>query len=136
MKLGERAIRAGVAVSVRLGDDELEAIAERVVELLRVDGAGAGLIDAAEVARRLGISRATVYEKAEELGAVRIGRGSRARLRFDPNEIAQRLERFAASKRSPVVGKRATRPRTVGRRRRRSSADRAGLLPIRGEAPR
>ena len=44
-------------------------------------------MDAAAVARLLGVSRATVYAKADELGAVRIGNGKRARLRFDPSRL-------------------------------------------------
>jgi hypothetical protein len=43
----------------------------------------AGLVDAATVACALGISRQVVYQRADELGAVRIGDGPRARLRFD-----------------------------------------------------
>ncbi len=68
---------------------EVELIARRVVELLRSEKPEPGptsLIDAAALAGRLGVSRAWVYEHAELLGARRLGRGSKARLRFDPTD--------------------------------------------------
>lgn len=71
--------------------EEIEAIADRVAELLKVEEGTAGqqdgrpvLVDAATLARILGVSRATVYANADELGAIRLGSGRRARLRFDP----------------------------------------------------
>jgi hypothetical protein len=42
-----------------------------------------GLVDASTLAHELGVSRAFVYENRERLGGVRIGDGSRPRLRFD-----------------------------------------------------
>lgn len=41
------------------------------------------LVDAATVADSLGVSRAYVYEHAEDLGAQRLGDGPKPRLRFD-----------------------------------------------------
>lgn len=79
------------AAVVTLDPASVDAIAERVAELLRGAATAPDLIDAAEVARRLGISRGSVYELADELGAHRIGDGPRARLRFDPALIAERL---------------------------------------------
>lgn len=63
----------------------VDAIAERVAELLRDDGGSSEhrLVSAAEVARELNVGRQWVYEHAEELGARRLGDGPRARLRFD-----------------------------------------------------
>lgn len=49
------------------------------------------LLTAAEVARRFSVERSWVYAHARELGVVKIGRGSRPRLRFDPAVIAQCL---------------------------------------------
>jgi len=70
-----------------------EAIARRVVELLRSKGgneSAARLVDAATLARELGVEREWIYAHAEQLGAVRLG-GPHGRLRFDRREVAQRL---------------------------------------------
>jgi DNA-binding FadR family transcriptional regulator len=78
-----------------LDDRAVEAIARRVSQLLRHDAVVAGherLVSAAEIARRFGVSRAGVYENADRLGAVRLGRGARPRLRFDPQEVEKRLD--------------------------------------------
>jgi hypothetical protein len=71
---------------------DIEAVANRVVELLQDLAAGcldapAQLVDAATVARLLGVSRATVYANADQLGAIRLGTGKRARLRFDATRL-------------------------------------------------
>jgi len=80
----------------RLGfDPELaEAIARRVVELLReeeTEERPARLVDAATLARELGVEREWVYAHAEQLGAVRLG-GPNGRLRFDRQEVGRRLD--------------------------------------------
>lgn len=108
---------------ITLTAETVEAIAERVAELLRGEATTPDLIDAAEVARRLGISRATVYERAGELGAHRIGDGPRARLRFEPERIAERLSAIART--SPPTStptRRSARPP--------GGARRPDLLPI------
>jgi len=75
-------------------DELVDRVARRVVELLderdqaqlldEVRHAETKpLVDAATIARILGISRATVYEHSGALGAVRLLEGSRPRLRFD-----------------------------------------------------
>lgn len=81
-----------------------EAIAARVVEIVRRElGVSVArpveLIDAREVARRSGFSRAWVYENAGRLGAVRVGDGCRPRLRFDARVVAEVLQERAASSR-------------------------------------
>lgn len=43
------------------------------------------LVDAATLARLLGVGRDFVYSHADELGALRLGSGPKARLRFDPD---------------------------------------------------
>jgi hypothetical protein len=107
--------------------DDLELLAERIAELLAnqaMESRQIGqLVDAAAVARLLGVSRATVYAKADELGAIRIGNGKRARLRFDP-------ARIVAGGLSESHG-----PRKAARRRSRRRASQrpnSGLLPIQG----
>ncbi len=84
------------ASTVHLDSDSIEAVARRVVDLLTGTEA-AGLVDAAELARRLGVSRDWVYRHADELGAVHVGDGKRARLRFDPAASLPRTSRCAGS---------------------------------------
>ena len=113
---------------IKLDAETIEAIARRVVELLEQRGLGRReLVDAAELARRFGIERSSVYTHAIELGAVKLGNGAKPRLRFDP-EVAERVLRKVdeAPAADPPArsGKRAGRPR--------GSADRGELLPIRG----
>ena len=51
------------------------------------------MIDAAELARRLGIARSTVYANARRYGAIRLGDGPRAPLRFDFGAVLASLPR-------------------------------------------
>jgi hypothetical protein len=79
---------------VRLDPESVEAIARRTAELLSPREPArqrAQLITAEEVARWWGISRRWIYDHADELGARRLGGGRRPRLRFDPDEVAERL---------------------------------------------
>ena len=56
-----------------LDDEDIERIAVRVAELLQEeDPSGARFVDAAVVARKLGVDRDWVYEHARELGGVRL----------------------------------------------------------------
>lgn len=79
---------------VRLAPESIEAIARRLAELLAdadVQQPRKRLISAEEVSDWWGVSRRWVYENAERLGARRIGKGRRPRLRFDPAEVAEQL---------------------------------------------
>lgn len=107
--------------AIRLDEASVEAVAHRVAELLRGESTAGELVDVAEVARRFNVSRDYVYEHAAELGAVRLGGGPRARLRFDLETVAERL---GASAESP--------PRLARPRRRGAKAPGAELLPVRG----
>lgn len=76
----------------------IEAIARRVVDLLRSEPprpatapGGEPLLTAAEVARWWGVERSWVYQHALRLGVIRLGDGTRPRLRFDPALVARRL---------------------------------------------
>jgi hypothetical protein len=106
-----------------LADRLSDAIAQRVVAALR-DGSiqqahtTISWIDAQEVALQLGVSRDWVYEHADQLGASRIGRGPRPRLRFPPDI----LERQGDNRPSPEP---ANHP---AKQHPKSS----GLIPIRG----
>jgi hypothetical protein len=114
-----------------LTPETLEQLAQRVAELV-VDRSAVGppLVDAEALARFLNVERSYVYEHAAELGAVRLGDGPRARLRFDVAEAKRRLTcsigRGSAPPDSPVA--------KPIRKRRRSHplGTSAPLLPIRG----
>jgi hypothetical protein len=89
---------AGV-VELRVPDALVQAIAERVAELLRCEPTRGRLVDAQTLADALGVDRSYVYSHAAELGAVRIGSGSKPRLRFDLDTAREAFARDA-SKRS------------------------------------
>jgi hypothetical protein len=112
---------------IRLDSPTVDAIARRVVELLGEQERRAGeLVDAAELARRLGVDRSWVYTHAIDLGAVKLGKGPRPRLRFDPNLALSRVRAGAGEKPSaqpPPGRRRLPAPREMGR---------PPLLPVKG----
>lgn len=108
---------------IELTPKSIEAIADRVAELLTDRLEEPGLIDAAELALRLGVTRSWVYEHAAELGALKLGGGERARLRFDPERaLAALASRYQQPPPQPVH--RHSRPHPV--------RVPVPLLPIRG----
>ncbi len=115
-----------------LDAETVDAIARRVVELLTVGrGDSSALIDAAEVARRVGVTRSWAYDHAAQLGAVRLGTGTRPRLRFDPERVAQALAAERHTEPDPQPS--APRPRQA-RQRDGFTPSGAPLLAIRGES--
>jgi len=75
-----------------LDADDIEAVAARVVELLlEHTGAPGRYVDAATLARILGVERDWVYARAPQLAAVRLGDGPKARLRFDLERVRAAL---------------------------------------------
>jgi hypothetical protein len=88
-----------------------------------------GLVDAREIARRTGRSRWWVYEHAGELGAVRLGSGSRPRLGFWPSRVHEYLD-ATAQLRQPIPAPARARPQR--RRRGRRTSTGVELLPIQG----
>ena len=107
----------------------VDAVARRVVDMLRAERLRTeDLIDAAVVARRFGISRSTVYERAAELGAIRLGDGPKARLRFDPQTVAERL---TGATRRQDPGEQVSPGSSRRRRGRAEPANRIPLLQIR-----
>ncbi len=109
----------------RLRPEDIEAIARRVAALLGTGSIAQGpLVDAAELARLLGIERSWVYTHAIELGAIRLGGGRRPRLRFDPRLAVERIRR----------GEVKDGPGRPSHRRRhgRAGGQRPRLLPIKG----
>lgn len=114
-----------------LDREDIEAVAREVAELLAESRVGAEnetprrFVDAATLARLLGISRATVYARADELGAIRVGRGKRARLRFDP-------ARSLGAPSSNGNGAAGTGSRRRPKARKSAQGAAPNLLPIRG----
>lgn len=86
------------------------------------------LVDASVLAGVLGVSRAFVYEHSEELGAVRLGAGPRARLRFSPDRALERLTSCSGSRGSSAP--QAPQPSAPRRRTSRATLPAAQLLPI------
>lgn len=89
-------VNGTTADELHLAPETIEAVAQRVAELVAAVHSEAPedrpeRITAEEVSRWWGISRRWVYDHAEELGARRMGSGRRPRLRFDPEEVAERL---------------------------------------------
>lgn len=79
------------------------------------------LVDAATLADALGVHRDFVYEHADRLGVLRLGEGSRARLRFDLNTARAAL--------APSEPPAADTPATGQRPRRRAQrTPRAGSI--------
>jgi hypothetical protein len=121
---------------VTLDREDVEAVAVRVVELLEERAAEAlvapvsTLVSAKVVAARYGKSREWVYAHADELGARRVGSGSKPRPLFDLAEVDRRLSDCTAGRRSEGPG---TAPVVALRRRaRRSAGSDVELLPVRG----
>jgi hypothetical protein len=106
-----------------LDDDDIEAIARRVADLVVAPPLGLVGVDA--VASALGVSAGWVYEHAEELGVIRLGEGSKARLRFDLERVRAQLH----EKKSP-----SPKPATRRRGRPRRSGLPAGVKLIPGRA--
>jgi hypothetical protein len=132
-RLDERAVRNAARMSwERSGaadEDFVDAVARRVVELLREEGVvsreGPRLLTVAAVSQEFGVSTDWLYANARRLGAIRLGSGPRARLRFDRATIADRIAKVASH---------ASRDRSSQRgKRRRGTQDLADgeLLPIR-----
>jgi hypothetical protein len=80
--------------------DELREL-RAAVEASLAQPQPSGLVDAGTVAAVLGVSRAWVYDHADELGGVRLGDGAKPRLRFDLNAAR---ERMACSASKPSQG--------------------------------
>src|SRR4051812_35537118 len=107
----------------------VDLIAERVLQLLGDrNGDEIQLLTVAQVARRFQVHPSWVYANARRLGALRLGTGPKAPLRFDPRHVALAVEDPPPSGGRPVedtpsrdaAGARGAAP---ARRKR-------GLLPI------
>jgi hypothetical protein len=81
------------AATIRLDNDQLDALATLIVAKLQAQPTPAGLVDARQLAEHLGVARSWVYTHADQLGGKRLG-GKRGRVRFD---IAAAMDAFAAA---------------------------------------
>lgn len=100
-----------------------DLVAERVVARLTAapPAAAAALVDAATLAAELGVTRGYVYANADDLGAVRLGDGPRARLRFDLTAARARFtcspsRRSSGPDAQAAPGDPTERPHRSGRR--------------------
>jgi hypothetical protein len=91
---------------VTLDEEDIEAIAARVARLISATRpSGLDLLDPKELAAELRISVDYVYAHAADLGAMRLGDGPKARLRFDLHAARQ------------AIGARKQPPKRMGARR-------------------
>lgn len=122
---------------VDLSPAAVDAVARRVVELMRAGAGPVGLIDAKEVARILGVSRGWVYEHKATLGAIRVG----GRWCFDPAvaTATATAERSSSSTPNPEPTPDAPAMRQPRRRSHtaddRMTASGAPLLPVKRSRP-
>jgi len=119
-----------LTVAIELTPAQLDQLADRVAERLK-QVPTVQYVDAATLARQLGLSRDAVYAKAVALGGVQIGDGPRPRWRFDLDRALEAATGRLLSERSP--GPQTPASRAVSRRRRRAGKGSSpALLPIRG----
>lgn len=120
--------------AAEIAPETIERIAQRVVQLLHhqphsFDDGPDGprdLMDAGQLAKHLGLTRAWVYEHAAQLGAIQLGNGPRPRLRFDPQTATQALNSRQRHN-EPEPAKTGPRP---GRPRQRRAPASVPLLPV------
>src|SRR3954453_12195812 len=111
--------------------DDIEAVARRVAELLgEQDAVPAGLVDAASLAQMLGVKRRWVYARASQLGAIRLGDGPRAPLRFDARRVRETLARRDGTRPRPPAPSPDRPPRA------RARARPSGVKPVRARPSR
>ena len=104
---------------MRLDPADIDAIAELVVQRIaerEMRLARIGLATASEVAERYGVSLSWVYANKRRLGAVVLGDGTKARLRFDLERVAQALESPVDGASEPPRRRRGRPPKADSRR--------------------
>jgi hypothetical protein len=70
-----------------------------------------GMLTVAKLAKHLDLNPAWVYEHADELGAIRIGDGPKARIRFDLHTAKAALAQHQANRTPPPADVAPRRPR-------------------------
>ena len=81
-----------VALSARDVEAIAEATARKLAEFIGQREKTFGLVGPGELAQGLGVSLDYVYAHSTELGAIRLGSGPKARIRFDLDRARQSLE--------------------------------------------
>lgn len=109
-----------------LSDEELDALAERVADLLaerleQTPGPRSGMVTAREVAKELKLERGWVYDNRERLGGSKLGPGRGAPVRFN---LARVRELIDSGEVSVPQAKKRRAPRS-----RRSQTAANGLQP-------
>jgi hypothetical protein len=97
----------------------VEQVAGRVAQLLRRQqqqeqshaSEPAGMLTVSELAQHLHLNRAWVYEHADELGAIRVGNGPKARIRFDLHTAKGALQQHHVGREPEPAGARPHKPR-------------------------
>lgn len=109
------------AVPTELDVRLVDLVAQRVLQLLGDrDDDEVQLLTVAQVARRFQVHSSWVYANATRLGALRLGTGPKAPLRFDPRRVA-----LAVEDPPPAVDEAPPRPVAAASSRRKRR-----LLPI------
>jgi len=102
------------------------------------EAAGPRLVTAAELAQRLGVARSFVYEHRDELGAIRLGGGPKAPLRFDVETANAAMARSMGGRSHEQIVSDGGGSDAVASPRRRRLPDRlpkpGSVLSIRGGA--
>src|SRR4051794_3147889 len=118
-----------MAVAPGLDLTLVDLIAQRVLELLGDrNGDEIQLLTVAQVARRFQVHPSWVYANARRLGALRLGTGPKAPLRFDPRRVALAVEDPPLSNGTPASS--TTAPEPPRARRGTAVRRKRGLLPI------
>ncbi|HYM46771.1 MAG TPA: hypothetical protein VES65_11510 [Solirubrobacteraceae bacterium] len=106
-------------VAVDLTPQAVEQVASRVAQLLhrqqedqerRRMSEPTGMLTVSQLAQHLHLNRAWVYEHADELGAIRLGDGPKARLRFDLRTAKTALGQHQAGRTPAPAGTKPHRP--------------------------
>lgn len=103
--------------SPALADEDIERIARRTAEIFSSTSSARpwALVDPATLAEMLGVRPQWVREHADELEAVRLGRGPKAPMRFDPGRAIQLLSVRRETAR-PQISTRSPRGRSTASR--------------------
>lgn len=116
--------------SDRSADSSVHVCARDRAREARELAAAGQLVRVSHLAAVLDVDVSYVYDHALELGALRLGSGPKAPLRFDLDEALRRLSSCSASRRSPEpAAAQQAAPRRRSRARLGTNVD---LLPIRG----